>query len=113
MKPMNLLLATLCLVMLASCASIGARTGTGAVYRPDLTEDKFAAIRIGDSTATLKAKLGEPYQRMRFEFLRTTAWDYRFMDIFGYWSDMSYMIDDEGRIKDIVRSRISAGKDDR
>ena len=83
------------------------------VYRNDLNEDKVSVVRIGESAESLKARLGEPYQRMRFEFLRATAWDYRYKDVFGFWTDISFMIDEDNRVKDVVRNRIQGGKDDK
>ncbi len=94
---------------LAGCAFSGSMN----VYRTDLNEDKVSVIRSGESADSLKARLGEPYQRLRFEFLRATAWDYRYKDVFGYWTDISFMIDDEGRVREIIRNRIQGGKDDR
>ncbi len=101
---------SLVVVMLfAGCAFSGSMN----VFRTDLNEDMVSAIRIGEGTEALKARLGEPYQRIRFEFLRATAWDYRYKDLFGYWTDISYMIDEDGRVREVIRNRIGGGKDDK
>ncbi|MBL8512612.1 MAG: hypothetical protein JNJ55_01370 [Betaproteobacteria bacterium] len=105
----SLAMAAFWMTLTAGCASINSMN----VYRNDLNEDKVSAVQRGESAESLKMRLGEPYQRMRFEFLRSTAWDYRYKDVFGFWTDISFMIDEDGRVKDIVRSRIQGGKDDK
>ena len=105
----TVLAVALCAALFAGCASMGNLN----VYRNDLNEDKVSVVRIGESAESLKARLGEPYQRMRFEFLRATAWDYRYKDVFGFWTDISFMIDEDNRVKDVVRNRIQGGKDDK
>lgn len=105
----NLLAAVLFAWLAAGCASLNSVN----VYRNDLTEEKVSAVRIGESAESLKARLGEPFQRLRFEFLRATAWDYRYKDTFGFWTDISFMIDEENRVKEVIRNRIHGAKDDR
>jgi outer membrane protein assembly factor BamE (lipoprotein component of BamABCDE complex) len=109
MKMKTVLAVALCAALGAGCASMGSMN----VYRNDLNEDKVSAVRIGESAESLKTRLGEPYQRVHFEFLRSTAWDYRYKDLFGFWTDISFMIDGDNRVKEVIRSRIQGGKDDK
>jgi hypothetical protein len=97
---------------LAACAQFATTSG-GAVFRPDLNDAKVAAVQRGDHGRKLTELLGEPWRRMRFEYLRATAWDYRYTDTFGFLVEVSFMIDDEGFVKEVVKARIQGGKDDR
>lgn len=103
------LLATL----LSACAGQLALSGSGAVNRLDLNDDKVASVQRGETTKALVAKLGEPYRKMPFPHLRATAWDYRYIDTFGYLTEISFMIDEEGYVKESIKQRITGGKDDR
>jgi hypothetical protein len=99
-------------VVVSGCAQRGASHG-GAVFRPDLDDNKLAAVQRGESAKKLIEKFGEPWRKIRFAHLRATAWDYRYTDTFGFLSEMSFMVDDEGFVKESIKSRIQGGKDDR
>jgi hypothetical protein len=58
--------------------------------------------------AEVEKLLGPPRQRVRFQNLRATAWDYRFIDTFGYIVDFAVMIDDEGFVANTVTARLLA-----
>jgi outer membrane protein assembly factor BamE (lipoprotein component of BamABCDE complex) len=93
------------LVVAAALLGACAQPGTG-FYRPDLTDDIVARVSQGQSGAEVTTLLGTPYQRIRFDNLKSTAWDYRFRDTWGYWVDLSVMIGDDGRVVNKVLRRI-------
>lgn len=97
-RKLLLLLATL---LLSACA----QTGSG-FYRPDLKDDLVARVRRGQSEQEVIALLEQPYRRIRFDNLKTTAWDYRYRDTWGYWVDFSVMFADNGRVSGTFSKRI-------
>lgn len=80
-------------LVLVACA----QNGTG-MYRPDLNDNIIARVAIGQSEQEVTTLLGNPYQRIRFDNLKSTAWDYRYLDTWGYWVDFSVMMGDDGRV---------------
>ena len=90
---------------ITALAGACAQPGTG-YYRADLNDDIIARVKIGQKDAEVRAILGAPYQLMRFENLESTAWDYMYKDIWGYWVAYSIMINDNGRVVDKVARRI-------
>lgn len=79
--------------------------GTG-MYRPDLTDDIVEYVSRGQSGQEVVALLGMPYQRIRFDNLKSTAWDYRYKDTWGYWVDLSIMMSDDGRVREKIKVRL-------
>ena len=71
-----------------------------------LVDDRFHAIRQGMTTEELLRHIGPPYQRVRFQNLRQTAWDYRYRDTWGYQAILSVMIDDNGLVASRITRRI-------
>ncbi len=95
-------LAVIPLVLsIAACAQIG----TG-LYRPDLNDDIIARVAIGQGEQEIVTLLGMPYQRIRFDNLKSTALAYRYRDTWGYWVDFSVMVGDDGRVVNKVSRRI-------
>ena len=89
------------ILSIAACAQIG----TG-LYRPDLNDDIIARVARGQSEQEVVTLLGMPYQRIRFDNLKSTALDYRYRDTWGYWVDFSVMVGDNGLVVNKVSRRI-------
>ena len=81
------------------------QTGTG-MYRPDLNDDIIARVSLGQSGPEVTALLGMPYRLIRFDNLKSTAWDYRYRDTWGYWVEFSVMMGDDGRVMGRVSRRL-------
>lgn len=71
-----------------------------------LDDGRFHAIRPGMSSEELLRHMGPPGERMRFDNLRQTSWDYRFRDTWGYIAILSVMVDDSGRVASRVTQRL-------
>ena len=82
-----------------------AQVGTG-LYRPDLNDDIIARISLGQSEQAVAALLGQPFRRIRFDNLKSTAWDYLYRDTWGYWVEFSVMMGDDGQVVDRVSKRL-------
>ena len=80
-------------LVLGACA----QPGTG-MYRPDLNDDIVARVSLGQSEQQVTGSLGKPYRQIRFDNLKSTAWDYVYKDSWGYWVELSVMIGDDGRV---------------
>ncbi len=89
----------------AMFAGACAQTGTG-YFRSDLNDDTVARIVAGLSEPEVTALLGSPYRRIRFDNLKSTAWDYMYRDTWGYWVAFSVMVGDDGRVVNKVSRRI-------
>ena len=100
-KQLQLLIAALVATLLVACV----QTGTG-MFRPDLNDDIIARVVIGQTEQEVTALLGSPYQRIRFDNLKSTAWDYRYKDTWGYWVDLSIMMSDDGRVREKIKVRL-------
>ena len=99
------LLLVLVAFMIGGCAQLGV-----AMYRHDLNDDIVARVLLKQTEQQVVSLLGQPYQRMRFNNLNSTAMDYLYMDTWGYWTELSVMIGDNGRVVDKVLRRID-GRD--
>jgi outer membrane protein assembly factor BamE (lipoprotein component of BamABCDE complex) len=71
-----------------------------------LDDGRFEAIRPGMTSDELLRHIGPPGERMRFDNLRQTAWDYRFRDTWGYIAILSVMVDDSGRVASRITQRL-------
>ena len=82
--------------------------GDGRLQRVEqvLDDSRFHAIQPGMTREELLRHIGPPYQTLRFDNLRQTAWDYRFRDTWGYIAILSVMIDDQGRVASRITQRI-------
>jgi outer membrane protein assembly factor BamE (lipoprotein component of BamABCDE complex) len=54
-----------------------------------LSEDTFGSIKPGMTEQDVLRMIGPPGQTTPFPTSNTHAWDYRFMDTFGYYSIFS------------------------
>ena len=91
----------LAVLLVSSCA----QPGTG-FFRTDLNDDIVAHVSQGQSGKEVTLLLGMPYQRVRFDNLKSTAWDYMYRDTWGYWVAFSVMMDDDERVVGKVSRRI-------
>jgi outer membrane protein assembly factor BamE (lipoprotein component of BamABCDE complex) len=88
-------------------AVAGCATDAGQYFlTPGLTEAQAQSVTIGMPASEVEAKLGKPYQRIRFDNLKATAWDYRYVDTWGYVVEFAVMIGDDGRVTGKVVARI-------
>lgn len=94
---------------LTACAQMGMDSGhgaTGSFYRPDLNDSTTARIARGQFAADVTALLGAPFHRVRFDNTKTTAWDYRYRDTWGYWIEYSVLMGDDGRVTGTFSKRL-------
>ena len=92
---------------LAACAQMSGGDGpTGGFYRPDLNDNTTARVARGQSAAEVTALLGAPFHRVRFDNTKTTAWDYRYRDTWGYWIEYSVLMGDDGRVTGTFSKRL-------
>lgn len=91
----------LLVLALADCAQPGA-----GMYRRDLNDDIITRVAMGQTAQEITALLGPPYRRLRFDNLKSTAWDYRYRDTWGYWVDFSVMMGDDLRVVNKVSVRL-------
>ena len=98
----------LSVIAFAIAVSACVQVGTG-MYRPDLNDDIIARVSLGLTEQDVSSLLGSPYRRIRFDNLKSTAWDYRYRDTWGYWVDYSVMVGDDGRVVNRFSRRIDPG----
>ena len=83
-------------------ADIG-RDGMLQGVRQVLNDDTFNGIRPGLTRDDILRRIGPPGETMRFSLSGNTAWDYRFVDTWGYLAVFSVTFNPDG----IVMSKIS------
>jgi outer membrane protein assembly factor BamE (lipoprotein component of BamABCDE complex) len=105
MKQMRISISKISATLLVLVVTACAQPGVGE-YRPDLKEATVLRVVRGLSQAEVITFLGEPYRRVRFDNLRATAWDYKYMDTWGYWVEFAVMIGDDGRVVNTVSRRM-------
>jgi|GEM_PF-1838346 len=87
--------------LVCACSNIG-----GSYFlTPGLNDDRAQRIRAGMSALEVKVAIGNPHQRVRFDNLKATAWDYRYIDTWGYITDFAVMVGDDGRVVNTVSAR--------
>ena len=89
-------------------AEVG-RDGTLQSIRQVLNDDTFNGIRPGLTREDILRRIGPPGDTMHFSLSGNTAWDYRFVDTWGYLAVFSVTFDPNG----IVVSKISRRLQDR
>ena len=94
-------MCALVVLALSACAQPGS-----GLFRPDLNDDIIGRVVPGQSANEITAMLGAPHRRVRFDNLKSTAWDYRYRDTWGYWVDFSVMVGDDGFVVNKVSVRI-------
>jgi hypothetical protein len=82
------------------------RAGLVTGVRNVLVDDVIQTITAGLTADDVLLRIGPPHQRIRFDNLRATAWDYRYQDTWGYLVDLSIMIDDTNRVTSKVAQRL-------
>jgi outer membrane protein assembly factor BamE (lipoprotein component of BamABCDE complex) len=82
------------------------RAGQVTGIRNVLADDVIQTITAGLAADDVLLRIGPPHQRIRFDNLRATAWDYRYQDTWGYLVDLSIMIDDANRVTGRVAQRL-------
>ena len=97
---MKSLATALAALLLAACVAPGGPALSD--YRV-LHDDIVARVVPGQTREEVLALLGPPVRTMHFARLDHTAWDYRYMDTWGYHAIFSVTFDSRG----IVVSRIS------
>lgn len=70
--------------------------GIVRAIRPVLKDDTFNAIRPGMTRDEILRLIGPPGETMAFSLSRQVAWDYRFVDTWGYLAVFSVAFDDKG-----------------
>ncbi len=98
-------------LLIAGCAAGGNTDVGGYFMTPGLNDTRAQAIVVGMTPAQVEAAIGKPHQRVRFDNLNATAWDYRYTDTWGYITEFAVMIGDNGRVVGTVSARALA--DDR
>jgi hypothetical protein len=71
-----------------------------------LSSDVFNRIRAGMRASEILELIGPPESKMRFPALRVTSWDYRYRDAWGYESELSVMVDDDGVVTGKFSTRL-------
>ncbi len=71
-----------------------------------LKDDTFYRIREGLTREEVLHMIGPPGETMRFERSATTAWDYRYVDTWGYLAVFSVTFDDNGVVVSKITRRI-------
>jgi hypothetical protein len=98
---------SVCLVVpAAALAGSGAEAPSiRATIHVSPIDASFQGIRAGMTTTEVLARIGQPYRTMRFNATRTTAWDYRGTDSWGYDSEFSVIVDDNGTVVGKIATR--------
>lgn len=77
-----------------------------------LNDDTFESIKTGLTEQDVLRMIGPPAKTMPFPGSNTHAWDYRYVDTFGYTADFSVTFDANGVVVSKVKIRID-GRDKR
>jgi hypothetical protein len=90
-------------------ADIGA-DGKLMAVRGVLKDDTFYQIRPGMMRDEILRMIGPPGETMAFSRLNQVAWDYRFVDTWGYVAVFSVMFDPDGKVVSKFTRRIERDK---
>lgn len=74
--------------------------------RQALTDETFNRIQLGLTERDILETIGPPGETMHFARSNTTAWDYRYVDVWGYPSVFSVTFDAAGRVVSKISKRI-------
>jgi outer membrane protein assembly factor BamE (lipoprotein component of BamABCDE complex) len=86
-------------------ASVGS-DGVLRGVRNVLTDDVFNRIQPGLTEQEILQMIGPPSSSMRFPRSDTHAWDYRYVDTWGYTSIFSVTFDSTGRVVSKISKRL-------
>lgn len=75
------------------------------------SDELFQAIRVGMQQEDVRRLLGPPDDSMPFSHSNTVAWDYRYMDTWGYFAVFSVTFDAAGRAVGRISWRTNDGGD--
>jgi outer membrane protein assembly factor BamE (lipoprotein component of BamABCDE complex) len=92
--------------MVAACGLLA-----GCATGPVLTSERLDRMQPGMSQDETLRLLGPPDEKMRFSGARTEAWDYRFMDPWGYFASFSVTFGADGRVVSLLSTRLNDGGD--
>jgi outer membrane protein assembly factor BamE (lipoprotein component of BamABCDE complex) len=73
---------------------------------PVLGDDTFNAIQPGLTTDDVVRMIGPPRETMTFERLGHEAWDYKYVDTWGYPAIFSVTFDRDGRVVSKISQRL-------
>lgn len=80
-------------------------------YEQVLSDDHFRRISVGETNREqLERQVGPPWRTIDFPNKRQVAWDYMFIDSWGYIVDFSVMIDERGIVAEKVAVRRDPGR---
>lgn len=99
---LNAFVAILIACMIA-CALAACANGTQLI----LNDDSVNAIQRGMTSDEVITRIGEPYQRVPFTNLNAIAWDYRYIDTWGYLCEFSVMMGADGKVVGKVNRRVT------
>lgn len=75
-----------------------------------LNDDILQEIRTGQTREEVARVIGPPVQTMHFPRLDHTAWDYRYVDTWGYPAVFSVTFDAQGRVVSKISQRIERNR---
>jgi hypothetical protein len=75
-----------------------------------LNDDVFNRIRPGLTKDEVLRMIGPPRETMTFERLGHEAWDYKYVDTWGYDAIFSVTFDREGRVVSKISARIERNR---
>ena len=78
-----------------------------------LRDEVFDQIRAGTTEKDVLATIGPPNRTMAFSLSNTHAWEYRYLDTWGYLAEFSVTFDASGVMVSKLKRRIEGGRDDR
>ena len=83
-----------------------AKDGVLRGIEPVLTDDRFYQIHPGLTRDDVLRLIGPPGQTMEFPRLRQVAWDYRYVDTWGYVAIFSVTFDENGVVVSKITRRL-------
>ncbi|HXF77844.1 MAG TPA: outer membrane protein assembly factor BamE, partial [Usitatibacter sp.] len=78
-----------------------------------LTDSVFDQMQPGMTEKDVLAAIGPPNRTMDFSLSRTHAWEYRYLDAWGYVSEFSTTFDSGGVMVSKLKRRLERGSDSR
>jgi outer membrane protein assembly factor BamE (lipoprotein component of BamABCDE complex) len=75
------------------------------------SDDRFALVRQGMTRDDVLRLLGRPDETMRFPLSGNEAWDYRYMDTWGYFASYSVTLGPDSRVLSSLSHRLNDGGD--
>lgn len=87
-----------------------APNGVVRAVRPVLNDDTFQSIQPGMTQEQVLRMIGPPGETMGFSRQRHVAWDYRYVDTWGYRAIFSVTFDRNGIVVSKISQRIERDK---